>query len=339
MADEYRVTQHEGENFVEELELIIAESRFNPIYSSNFDTYYEELSGRKSKNKSVIVSKGNTPVLCLLCSIPNEDSIPVELEYFGRPAALISNPNVDAEVLYKAIQLLVSFINNDYANPIGGKTDEIIGSLRISDSRIINTRYFQKVISTFNKSETRFTRVLNLRQDMEVLISDYSKSVRTAVRFTPSDLEKIEIIHQNSTREAIGIAFESLKDLHLKSAGRKTRSEESWGNQRLALVNGHAFISQFWRNGEIISSAYFMRTKLDSYYGVSASIPKENGDSLSHVCIHHAIKYCRENNLHSFHLGEQFSHLSGDLSNKEKNIERFKSFFGGEIVLEILFSK
>lgn len=339
MADEYRVTPHGGENFVEDLDQIIAESRFNPIYSSNFDSYYEEVSGKKSKNKSAIVSKGGTPILCLLCSIPTEDSLSVELEYFGRPAALISNPNVDAEILYKAIQLLISFINNDHANPIGGKADELRGALRISDPIIINTRHLQKLISTFNKSETRFTRVLNLRREMEALIADYSKSVRSAVRFVPNELEKLEIIHQNSTREAIVFAFESLKDLHLKSAGRMTRSEESWGIQRQAIGNGHAFISQFWRNGQIVSSAYFMRTKLDSYYGVSASIPKDNGDSLSHVCIHNAIKYCKESNLHSFHLGEQFAHLSGEVSNKESNIEKFKSFFGGEIVLEILFSK
>lgn len=339
MANKYRVTEYEEEDFVEELDLIIAESRFNPIYSSYFDTYYEEVSGKKSENKSVMVSKGDTPILCLLRSIPTEDSLTVELEYFGRPAALISNPNVHTEYLSEAIQLLLSFISNDYANPIGGKASEMSGALRISDSRIINTRHFQKLIPTFNHSELKFTRVLNLEQDPEALIADYSKSVRSAVRFIPNELEKIEIIHQNSPKEAIAIAYESLKDLHLKSAGRKTRSEESWGIQRLALVNGHAFISQFWRQGEIVSSAYFMRTKRDSYYGVSASIPKEKGDSLSHVCIHYAIRYCKENNLRSFHFGDQFSHLSRDISNKEKNIEKFKSFFGGEIVLEILFSK
>jgi hypothetical protein len=339
MTDQFIVTRFPKGNFIELTDSIIAEARFNPIYSSSFDAYYEEVSKKKSKNISAIVSKGNTPILCLLRSVPTEDSLTPKLEYFGRPAALISNPNVDAETLSKAADTLGSLIHNDYANLLATKVDQGNGSLRISGSRIISTRYFQNLISTFNKSETRFTRVLNLTQNLDAITADYSKSVRSAIRVNKSELEHIEIIDENSNRKSIAIAFDALRDLHHKSAGRMTRTEESWGIQQTALDNGQAFISQISREGVIVSSAYFMRTRLDCYYGVSASIPKQNRDSLSHLCVHYAIKYCTENNLHSFHLGDQLTHLSCDISDKEKNIERFKSFFGGEIVLEILFSK
>jgi hypothetical protein len=339
MTCQYSVTRFPKGNFTELADFIIAEARFNPIYSSSFDSYYEEVSKKKSQNISAIVSKGNTPILCLLRSVPTRDTIAPELEYFGRPAALIANPNVEAETLSKAADTLGSFINNHYTNPLATKVDQGNGSLRINGSRIISTRYFQDLISTFNKSETRFTRVLNLTQDLDAITADYSKSVRSALRVSQNGLEHIEIIDANSNRKSIATAFEALRDLHRKSAGRVTRTEESWGIQRTALDNGQAFISQISREGVIVSSAYFMRTQFDCYYGVSASIPRQNRDSLSHLCVHYAIKYCKEKNLHSFHLGDQLTHLSCDISDKEKNIERFKSFFGGEIVLEILFSK
>jgi hypothetical protein len=339
VADEYRITQHQEKNFAEQVDIIIAESKFSPTYSASFDSYYEEVSKKKSKNTSVMVSKGDTPIACLLSSMPPVDSLNLELEYFGRPAALISNPNIDLKNLYESILVLSNFIGNNFTNPINDKTRVLSGALRINDSRIINTRFFQKLIGTFNKSETRYTRVIDLSLNLEELIASYSKSVRSVVRINPDELEDIEIIHQYSSQEEIEFAVDSLKELHLKSAGRRTRSQESWEIQREALANGKAFISQFRREGEIVSSAYFMRTKHDSYYGVSASIPKKNGESLSHLCIHHAIKYCKESNLRSFHLGDQLSHLSRSISEKEQSIEKFKSFFGGGIVLEILFSK
>ena len=252
---------------------------------------------------------------------------------------MISNPNIDVLTLSDATQVLSKHIASDRSNPFSSSAEEVVGSLRVSGSEILNIRYFQKLFSIFNKAQTKFGRVIDLKQDLESINRDYSKSVRSAMRANLDVLEKIEIIDCQSTKESVSFGFQSLKTLHFNSAGRMTRTEESWRIQELLLTNGDAFISQFRRNDEIISSAFFMQTKFDAYYAVSASLPRTNGNSLSHLCIIEAIKYCKERGVNSMHLGDQYSYLSSEISEKERNIEKFKSFFGGDLVLEILFTK
>ena len=106
-----------------------------------------------------------------------------------------------------------------------------------------------------------------------------------------------------------------------------------------ALKNGNAFVAQFRKEDEIVSSAYFMNTPFDVYYAVSASNPQIKGIPLSHLCITTAIEHCKKKGFRNFHMGEQYSQLSREISTKEMNIEKFKSFFGGEIKMEVKFEK
>jgi hypothetical protein len=339
MDDSYTITECSSPDFAPLLDQLIARAKFNPIYSSKFNSYYEEIFNKKSKNLSLIISKNQNPILCILCSVKVNSVDESEFEYLGRPAALISNPDIDMKGLSEATQTLIRYIASNRSNPFSSSAGEVFGSLRINGSAIFNISYFQKLISKFSQAQTKFGRVIDLEQNLELVNDNYSKSVKSAIRVKLDASDKVEIIHNQSSKESISSAFESLKTLHFNSAGRRTRSEASWDIQELFLSKGDAFISHFRRDDEIISSAYFMQTKFDAYYGVSASIPKTKGISMSHLCIFEAIKYCKENNVYSMHLGDQYSYLSSEISEKEKNIEKFKSFFGGDLVLEILFTK
>jgi len=339
MDDLYSVTEHSSADFAQLLDQLIAEAKFNPLYSSKFNAYYEEVAAEKTKNLSLIISKDDNPIIGILCSATNNSFDKREFEYIGRPAALISNPNIDMLTLSEATQVLGKHIASDRSNPFSSSAEEIVGSLRVSGTAILNIRYFQRIISIFNKAQTKFGRVIDLKQNLESINHSYSKSVRSAMKVNLDVLEKIEIVDYRSTKTSASFAFQSLKALHLNSAGRMTRTEESWRIQESLLANGDAFISQFLRDGKILSSAFFMQTKFDAYYGVSASLLRTNGNSLSHRCIVEAIRDCKDRGLNSMHLGDQYSYLSTEISEKERNIEKFKSFFGGDLVLEILFSK
>jgi len=41
----------------------------------------------------------------------------------------------------------------------------------------------------------------------------------------------------------------------------------------------------------------------------------------------------KELGIHKLYMGRQFEELTRDITEKERNIEKFKSFFGGNLVL------
>jgi hypothetical protein len=327
------------EEFPNSLDQLISATKFNPIYSHAFALYYKEVAGQERSNNSLIVLKDNLPIVGFICSDGDSEQEISKLDYFGLQAALISNENVEMDSLVAAMDTLNNFLAKSKSHPFNLIHPELVGSLRINDPRILNTHQMKKLLPKFSKSQTRFNLVIDLRRDLKDLVNSYSKSVRSALREKVSHNICIEVIDRQSTDHAISLAFQSLRDLHFYSAGRVTRSNESWNIQESFLRHGHAFITQSRRNGEIVSSAYFMNTPFDAYYGVSASSNKVKGIPLSHLCVTTAITHCKEKGILTFHMGEQHSGFSEEISAKEKNIEKFKSFFGGEIKLEIVFIK
>ena len=328
----------DSKDFAPTMDKLISDSKFNPIYSSTFDSYYEEIAKHKFLNLSLLVMHGNQPVIGYLQNIEVDTVIQPKIGYFGRSAALVSSRSFGVEIVDYATQILENFIKNDINN-ILFKNSEVFGEIRINNPIVFQTTFVENLIRRFTNVETRFSRIVDLNQEEEEILADYSKSVKSALSKKLNDSQKIEIVNQNSSLNLIESAFESLKSLHLNSAGKLTRSLHSWNIQKEFLINGNAYIVQLLSHGNVISSAYFMITDYDCYYGISASAPKISGVSLSHLCISEGIAYSKKLGLQSFHLGEQYSYLSHNITDKESNIEKFKSFFGGSLLLEVLLLK
>lgn len=338
MVSEFSVLQSDSKEFVPAINKLISDSKFNPIYSSLFDSFYEEIASHKFKDLSLLIMQGSQPVIGLLQNIEIDSKTKPKVGYFGRSAALIASPNFTFDFIDSATQLLENFVKNDASN-ILLKNSEISGEIRINNHTILQTAFVENLIRRFATVETRFNRIIDLNQQEDKIIGDFSKSIKSALSKNLGDSQEIEIINQNSSQQMIKLAFDSLKSLHFNSAGRSTRSNQSWNIQREFLVGGNAFIVQLLSQGHVISSAYFMITGYDCYYGVSASAPKTNGISFSHLCISSAIAYSKKLGLQTFHLGEQYSYLSHNITDKESNIEKFKSFFGGRLSMEVLLLK
>jgi hypothetical protein len=328
----------DSKEFAPTMDKLISDSKFNPIYSSAFDSYYEEVSNHKFINLSLLVMHGNQPIIGFLQNIEINADIQPKIGYFGRSAALVSSRSFEVDLVDSATQILENYIKNDINN-ILFKNSEVFGEIRINNPIVFQTTFVENLIRKFTKVETRFSRIVDLNQEEEEILAAYSKSVKSALSKKLSDSQKIEIVDQNSPRDIIESSFGSLKSLHLDSAGKLTRSLQSWKIQKQFLINGNAFIVQLLSHGNVISSAYFMITDYDCYYGVSASAPKISGVSLSHLCISEGIAYSKKLGLQTFHLGEQYSYLSHKITDKEFNIEKFKSFFGGDLFLEVLLLK
>jgi len=147
------------------------------------------------------------------------------------------------------------------------------------------------------------------------------------IDLTEDDLKKnLRKSYKSLVNKQDGIIFSStiynLKQLHFKSSGRQTRSDETWGIQQIMIDAGEGFVVELYKDGTLISAAFFMKNEYCCYYAVAASLKGVN----SHPVIWAAIEYCKAEGLKRFELGEK---LEG--TEKEKNISKFKAGFGANL--------
>ena len=151
--------------------------------------------------------------------------------------------------------------------------------------------------------------VIDLAQPFHILKQNLRKSYKSLVN------KRSGIVFSPTVR--------NLQELHLKVAGRKTRSDETWDIQQEMIDAGEGFVIELLgQDGTLISAAFFQKNKWCCYYSVAASLPNVN----SHPIIWAAIEYCKVEGLVRFDLGEK---LEG--TEKEKNISKFKSGFGASL--------
>lgn len=337
MREKVSIVVYSDESFSSTLDLLIEKARYNPIYSSRFDMFYSEISAVKANNISSLILINNEPICGLLLNYKSEPNGKISFDYFGRPAALISRLDSSSEILDQASSALRDHLKNKKYD--FWQNSESSGIMRVSDSRIVQCNFVQQIVRNFHRVETRFSQFVDLTKDEIQIKSDYSKSVKSEIRNKARYQTMTQIIDTYSSSELISNAVGKLKEMHFASAGRITRSNKSWNIQEDLIAQGNAFIVQMELNHNIESSAFFMSNGYSCYYGVSASKPKSKGQSYSHLCVADAIDYSKKKGLKTFYLGDQYSSLSRELDTKEKNIEKFKSFFGGRLKLELEFFK
>lgn len=328
---------HDDYRFPVFLDKLISETNFNPIYSPRFDPYYIETSSQNSRNFSIIVIEGNNPIFGILLCQRFEMVDRVHIDYLGRTAAIISRDVCEPESIRQSGLLLQQlFAENQQSWPFR-RNILTRGSIILNNVRVTTSPVIEDIIRKSHKVETRFMRIINLEDQESVIKSNFSKSVKSALKEKRNQDLKISIVDFDSSLEDIVVAIGNLRFLHLESAGRVTRSLRSWEIQAAQIKEGNAFIVEMKSDNQVVSSAYFMNTESSCYYGVSASQKTQKRASYSHACLVRAIEYSKNCGLKFFHLGEQHSGLSRSVSEKELSIEKFKSFFGGNLTLEILF--
>jgi hypothetical protein len=332
MEDQICIVNNTDIEFLPHLNSLIEKCEINPIYSSNFADYYEEIKIQQCVNKSVLFTLNNLPIAAFIFTQTLNPSVDdVVISYFGLPAPFIKVPNLKIEILDECISILLQYLND---NNIKVKKGKILDSFSISiNPGILSSNRLEKFLFNGSKVIPRFNRIIDLGKGKESIKSNYSKTVVESV--SKNDLD-LQIIDKDSERRLIGQEITNLRFLHMESAGRQTRSEKSWQLQSEMIARGNGFLISGYRNEIIQTSAFFMINLNSVFYGVSASTACRSGESFSHNLIDFGIDYLCKNNFHKLWLGTQYSHLLGPVTLKEKNIELFKSFFGGELILDLV---
>ena len=163
-----------------------------------------------------------------------------------------------------------------------------------------------------------------IRKSYKSLISKGEKLWNTQVEFKVSNARWLEF-----------------KELHLKAAGRKTRSDKSWDILQDGITNKDLlFIYCTDNNNKMIGGSIFFLTKNEAYYGIAAYDRDLFDFPIGHVIQYKAINEFKKMNLSWYRLGN-VPYISDDPkpSNKEINIGTFKNGFSTHLFPQFTLSK
>jgi hypothetical protein len=238
------------------------------------------------------------------------------------PSAQIWAPGVPIELRCAAAEMLIEHIAD--LIPRYGAT-----RLRFAD-QLMDGVVSPLTLWALERNATessRWWQIVDLTKPEAALWTDLRRRYKASINNSRRRMD----VRVTRTREA----FDALRSLHFKAAGRITRSDESWELQWKAIENGSNFLTTATADGVILSVLYYLTTKRDCYYGVGASDRDYFEIALSHAPMWEAIRHAKELGCLRFHTGEQVWEADG-ATHKEAAIADFKRGFGGETVPELI---
>ena len=99
------------------------------------------------------------------------------------------------------------------------------------------------------------------------------------------------------------------------------------------MDSGSIVIGLGYLQDELVHGAMFMLANRSAFYAVSANSRELLGTSVAHPFMHRSILTLKALGIEKLYMGRQFEELTRSITEKERNIAKFKSFFGGNLLL------
>lgn len=163
---------------------------------------------------------------------------------------------------------------------------------------------------------------VNLEDPIENIRQKFRKSYKSLIN---QQLKRysINILHKDNPNKN---EWEEFRLMHIAAAGRETRDIKTWDCQFKNILKGEAFLVTCRLNTEMITGGYFICSKNEVYYGVSASKRDKDGRYFgSHSMIFTAILFSKTLDKKKLILSED---LITEEDEKLKQIIKFKRGFG-----------
>lgn len=168
--------------------------------------------------------------------------------------------------------------------------------------------------------EKHGTYVLDLWRTERELWNSLRRSYKSLINQADTKF-KVDRFRGPLLLERAKAAVAQARGLHIKSAGRETRSVRTWQHQAAWLASGDALLFLASLDGEEVGFAYTIRWKDWAYYASGAALEK----NVSHLLLWKTIQELNiDRETRYFEIG----HAEGE-NEKERNIAFFKSGFGG----------
>lgn len=180
----------------------------------------------------------------------------------------------------------------------------------------------------------RYDLYVDLKQGIEKIKNSFRRSYKSLIS---EGLKTWKIGKLENDDPAI---WEEFRQLHIKVAGRETRSKESWAIHYEAVINGMAFLI-YLRNdaGEMVGGGLFIHSRQECFYGVGAYDRSLFDKPLGHVVQYVAIEEMQKRGLLWYKVGTRaFATDIPTPSDKEISITEFKEGFATDIFPKYLLA-
>tara|TARA_Y100000588_G_scaffold372149_1_gene444354 strand:- start:784 stop:1776 length:993 start_codon:yes stop_codon:yes gene_type:complete len=303
-------------------QLFIASNYQYPFYQSwNIEYYKTVFRDSGFEDCSFVIAEKDKALVGIRMALGTSPEGNRELSFFRLPMLCVEDQNIDQNQLRTAYKLLKA----EFEKKLETESVTVViyqDFLNKGELSVIGRYLLDKGALVV----PYFTQVIDLTIPEADLHRSIRKSYKSLVNWGKKNL-KLKILDS----EAIALEdLENFRKLHFHSAGRQTRSFDTWHLQYKMVCHKEAFVILGELEGELVTAAFFPCSPRSCYYGVSASRRELFDKPLSHAVIWSAMLYAKQQGCRFFELGEQLYPGHGHPTQKEVNISTFKHGFGGE---------
>ena len=181
--------------------------------------------------------------------------------------------------------------------------------------------------SRLDQVEQIFNEIyIDLSQSIEQIKNNFSSNTRNEIKKN-YDGAKFEIINKENYKEN---EIFQMMNFHIKISGKQTRSEQSWKQNEKMILSDRGFLIKVTYKDKLVSLSFFYHNNfICRYYSSVADRDYfKQIRNMHHKSIWLAIDHVKEK-CKFFFIGPLTIFNKKNISDKEKNIENFKSKFKG----------
>ncbi len=243
------------------------------------------------------------------------------------------------------------FINNisqklekEISSILVEKLKLLYGELKSNDIVIIDQIYPSNKLSIWHKTVLEYTKKCNVLRELFVNLELDYKQIRANYRKSYKSLiskgYKIFKPYKYKFQELNSDLWNEFKELHFKSAGKKTRSEQSWD---LLYEDLNKQKSNFYfcrgSNNSMVGGSLIMKSKFEAVYAIAAYDRELFHLPIGHMLQDYIISDLIKTDLKWYRLGRFYRNSDFDKpTEKEIQIAKFKSGFSTDTVATFRFS-
>jgi hypothetical protein len=273
--------------------------------------YLEATHAPEGKNKSFVMTVGGKPAVAMMGW---EDNLVWGL--IGGPAFLEFPQIAPCSSLGHAeiIKPLARFLRSKTLAKEGL-------SVSLLMDYPVSTAFMRETMSLCTNHGISFEGTVSLDDPIEEILRNFSSGHRQSIKKGEKVLSRCETFGAEVSPQT----FSDFRAMHALAAGGITRSEESWGEMYIALLESRAFLTVANLGAEPVGFSFFWTTSYSALYGSAAYNRRYFSQvPVSHHMIFESMKFLKRRGISKLFLGEIFSPQG---TQKEQAIAEFKRGF------------
>ena len=319
--------QHQNRKYHHELLSLLKQNidLYSPLYSRTAIAYYRQLAeddGLRTECKSFILATDNNPFFAFVgFKFTNASGFSA----VGTPE--IPSTFIELPTLTRSMKKFIASSLDKFI--LDGKYEcyflDMLSGGRFS--------FASDHILSLNGSRHHYklSRFVDLTRGEDELRKSLRKSYLSLINWGIRNL-KIEI---HTKGKVTWETFLEFRRLHIREAGRETRSLATWEKQYESVCSDEAFCITGSLDGQLVSAGYFIIDGYHCYYGSSASRRDLFHKPLFHSLMWKALLEAKARGARSFETGEMYpyniTNRPEHISTKQIQIAKFKAGFGGDL--------